>query len=105
MPANSNSFGGDIIWVGSFTEAMNYPLAPNNSLLLMDANNPVMYVKQVDSTGRTVVFDTYDLVKRETATTSSASVPSVESLEDTISRLIDKKLTERKKHNAPGKED
>lgn len=35
----------DIIWVLNENEAMAYPVAPNNTVVLWDKNNPTIYVK------------------------------------------------------------
>lgn len=52
-----------IIWVRSYDEASNYPVAPNAAVQLWDANNPVVYLKQADASGRPTL-KTYDLVER-----------------------------------------
>ena len=67
MPANIGPAGGPqnggIIWVGGKAEADGYLVAPNSAVALWDANNPVIYLRKADSTGKpsTVV---YDLVER-----------------------------------------
>lgn len=52
-----------MIWVSSRQEADGYLIAPNSAVALWDANNPVVYLRKADSTGKpsTVV---YDLVER-----------------------------------------
>ena len=52
-----------IIWVSDKAEADSYLVAPNSAVPLWDANNPVIYLRKADSTGKpsTVV---YDLVER-----------------------------------------
>lgn len=52
-----------IIWVNGKNEADGYLVAPNSAVALWDANNPVIYLRKADSTGKpsTVV---YDLVER-----------------------------------------
>lgn len=62
MPAPN----GGIIWVSSEREAMEYPIAPNNAVALWDSNNPVIYLKQADASGKPST-EIYDLVKREPA--------------------------------------
>jgi hypothetical protein len=41
----------DMIWVLNESEATAYPVAPNNSVVLWDKNNPVIYVKSVNMQG------------------------------------------------------
>ena len=41
----------DMIWVLGQTEAESYPVAPNNSVVLWDKNNPTIYVKSVNAQG------------------------------------------------------
>lgn len=57
----TNSNG--MIWVSGRQEADGYLIAPNSAVALWDANNPVVYLRKADSTGKpsTVV---YDLVER-----------------------------------------
>ena len=46
-PMTSN----DMIWVLNENEATSYPVAPNNSVVLWDKNNPTIYVKSVNIQG------------------------------------------------------
>ena len=41
----------DMIWVLNENEATSYPVAPNNSVVLWDKNNPTIYVKSVNASG------------------------------------------------------
>lgn len=66
QPANpmAGSAQNGMIWVnGGKAEADAYLVAPNSAVALWDANNPVVYLRKADSTGKpsTVV---YDLVER-----------------------------------------
>ena len=47
QPTPSN----DMIWVLSEVEAQSYPVAPNNSVILWDKNNDVVYIKSVNMQG------------------------------------------------------
>lgn len=47
--------------VSSMEEASKYP----GGGIFIDTQSPVIYSKQVDQSGRTLSFDTFDLVKRE----------------------------------------
>lgn len=68
LPANpmAGSAQNGMIWVSGRQEADGYLIAPNSAVALWDANNPVVYLRKADSTGKpsTVV---YDLVERTDA--------------------------------------
>lgn len=51
MPMNQPTPTSDMIWVLNESEATAYPVAPNNSVVLWDKNNPVIYVKSVNMQG------------------------------------------------------
>ena len=55
-----------IIWVQGEAGAKAYPVAAGQSVLLMDSEDAVLYVKSTDQTGRPLPMESYDLVKRET---------------------------------------
>lgn len=54
----------NVIWVNSETDARNYPVAPGNTVILMDNDNPVAYKKTTDFSGRAMPLEVFDLVKR-----------------------------------------
>lgn len=60
---SSNPQSNGMIWVSGRQEADGYLIAPNSAVALWDQNNPVVYLRKADSTGKpsTVV---YDLVER-----------------------------------------
>lgn len=55
----------NVIWVSNESEARNYPVSPGNTVMLMDNDNPVVYKKSSDLSGRSLPLEVYDLVKRE----------------------------------------
>ena len=56
---------GNIVWVQGRTSAEIYPIAPGNKLMLMDSNEPVIYVKEADTTGKLYPMKIFDLVERK----------------------------------------
>ncbi len=64
MPGPPQNNG--IIWVSGKGEADGYLVAPNSAVALWDANNPVIYLRQADSTGKPST-KVYDLVERTNA--------------------------------------
>ena len=53
------------VWVNGFEMAVNWPVPAGSNVMMMDSQSPVMYVKTVDASGRTMPIEVYDLVKRE----------------------------------------
>lgn len=41
----------DMLWVLNENEASSYPVAPNNSVVLWDKNNPTIYIKSMNAQG------------------------------------------------------
>lgn len=97
----TNSNG--MIWVSGRQEADGYLIAPNSAVALWDANNPVVYLRKADSTGKpsTVV---YDLVERTDNSHTQAAPQvdlsgyvTVEVAEEMIERRVNEILSERLK--------
>lgn len=61
------------LWVSGKGEADGYLVAPNSAVALWDANNPVIYLRQADSTGKPST-KVYDLVER----TDASPTPQVD---------------------------
>ena len=66
-PANPSS----IIWISSERDAALYPVAPNNAVALWNQNDPIVYLKQADASGKPSM-KTYDLVERVETPVESA---------------------------------
>lgn len=62
---NQPTGNAGFVWVQGEAGAKAYPVAAGNSVLLMDSEAPVLYMKSTDSSGRPLPIETYDLVKRE----------------------------------------
>ena len=77
IPPSGAPQNSGIIWVSDKAEADSYLVAPNSAVPLWDANNPVIYLRKADSTGKpsTVV---YDLVERTDAPASQQAAPQVD---------------------------
>ena len=72
---NQNQPG--IIWVPSEQAASEYLVAPNNAAALWDSNNPVIYLKQADASGKPHMT-IYDLVERSQRAAVSPKPPVME---------------------------
>ena len=87
---------GGINWVGSKLEADNWPIAPGCAVALWDSNNPVIYLRQADSTGKPST-KVYDLVERTENPVPQQPAPKVD-LSNYITRdQLEEILAERLK--------
>lgn len=66
-----------IIWVNGKAEADGYLVAPNSAVALWDANNPVIYLRQADSTGKPST-KVYDLVERSGSSVPQQATPQID---------------------------
>jgi len=66
QPTQQTQQPSSLIWVGSFSEAQMYPVAPNAAVALWDASSPAIYLKQADASGRPTI-KIFDLVERTDA--------------------------------------
>ena len=104
QPAPQN---GGINWVGSKTEADNWPIAPGCAVALWDSNNPVIYLRQADSTGKPST-KVYDLVERMDGPAQQQAASQVdlsrymtiEAAEEMIEQRVNEILSERLKRPA-----
>ena len=100
QPAPQN---GGINWVGSKTEADNWPIAPGCAVALWDSNNPVIYLRQADSTGKPST-KVYDLVERTDNPVPQQSTPqidmsryvTIDQLEEILSERLKKPVRQTK---------
>ena len=96
----SNNAG--FVWVQGEAAAKAYPVAAGNSVLLMDSEAPVLYMKSTDVSGRPLPMETYDLVKRENVVAQQPKQPQIDlseyvknsELEAKVKELVNKALNE-----------
>ena len=60
-----------IIWVQGEAGAKSYPVAPNASVLLMDAETSSFYIKSADSSGMPLPLRIFDYSERTIVSTQS----------------------------------
>ena len=93
-------------WVQGQAGAEAYPVAPGASVILMDSNDPVIYYKSADQSGRYLPMKTYDLVERTEQVQGPNETPSIDTsafvTRDEIDGLIAKAVLNYL--NAPAKE-
>lgn len=96
----SNNAG--FVWVQGEAAAKAYPVAAGNSVLLMDSEAPVLYMKSTDVSGRPLPMEIYDLVKRENVVASQPKQPQIDlseyvkmsDLESKVKELVNQALSE-----------
>lgn len=77
IPPQTQMGSQSMVWVSGEQEAMNYLVAPNSAVALWDSNNPTIYLKQADASGKPSI-KIYDLVER---THRPAQVPQTSAVE------------------------
>jgi hypothetical protein len=65
----------DMIWVLNENEATSYPVAPNNSVVLWDKNEPIIYVKSVNNQGMPSMRVLYFEERNATPSNSPKNTP------------------------------
>ena len=71
IPTQTN----DMIWVLNENEATSYPVAPNNSVVLWDKNEPIIYVKSVNNQGMPSMRVLYFEERNATPSNSPKNAP------------------------------
>lgn len=84
-----------VIWVSGKEEADKWPIAFGCAVALWDANNPVIYLRQADSTGKPST-KVYDLVER-TDSPSAQAAPQLDLSGYVTWDKLDEYLAERLK--------
>ena len=85
MPQNGvQSSGNSITWVLGENAAKSFPVGAGQTVVLMDREEPVMYMKSVDQSGMPLPLRIFDITER-TAQRSEANSPKVSSA-DYVSR-------------------
>lgn len=102
QPISPQMSGNGVIWVQGEAGAKAYMVAPGNSVMLMDSENPVVYLKSVDMSGMPSmrIFDLKERVPyvKEPSAMPSFPTESVEyitraefnKLEDKLNTLLEK---------------
>ena len=80
-------------WVQGIEKAKAYNVPAGTSMMLMDADHPVIYIKTVDATGRPQELEVYDMVKRKNAEPKTREFDE-SSVKGLIEEVIDKKFSE-----------
>lgn len=106
-PASPSPQNSGIIWVSGKQEADGYMIAPNSAVALWDQNNPVVYLRQADSTGKPST-KVYDLVERVNNPSPQQAVSQIdptqfitrEEFSDAVHAAVEEVLAERMKRSS-----
>lgn len=63
---NVQTQSNNVVWVQGENSAKAYPVAPGNSVLLMDSEESVMYIKSTDQSGMPLPLRIFDYTERTT---------------------------------------
>ena len=100
-PISQPTAQNGITWVQGESAAKSYPVGAGQSVLLMDSENPVMYIKSTDQSGMPLPLRIFDYVER-TEETVQNRVPDItreefDELKAQVRKLLDRK--ENSKYN------
>lgn len=85
LPSNASSAsGGGILWVQGENAAKAYPVASGQSVLLMDSEESVFYIKSTDQSGMPQPLRIFDYSERKSLNTNARS-------EETASEYVSRK--------------
>ena len=73
-PQNNNG----LIWVQGESGAKSYMVAPNNTVMLMDAENSTFYLKSADASGMPLPLRIFDYKERSAVGSQPVSSPTIE---------------------------
>lgn len=75
--APQQTSSGNLIWVQGENAAKAYPVGAGQSVLLMDSEESVFYIKSTDQSGMPQPLRIFDYKERTTAQNSPVSAPKV----------------------------
>ena len=107
MPSNGvQNTGSNLTWVQGEASAKSYPVGNGQSVLLMDSEDSVFYIKSTDQSGMPMPLRVFDYSERKTEkkegsvvaqpTTDYVSRDEFEKFKEDISRIITPKHVEGK---------
>lgn len=95
QPVQAGPQNSGINWVQNKMEADSWPVLPGSAVALWDSNNPVIYLRQADSTGKPST-KIYDLVER-TDVPMQRAVPQIDFTQFVTRDQLEDILAERLK--------
>ena len=102
MPLNSSAnFGNGITWVLGENAAKSFPVGAGQTVILMDREEPVMYMKSVDQSGMPLPLRVFDITER-TSDKQGNSTAKNTITEDFVSRKEFEEFREDVKRSIKG---
>lgn len=102
MPQNSSANSGNgITWVLGENAAKSFPVGAGQTVILMDREEPVMYMKSVDQSGMPLPLRIFDITERTAQRSESVGAKSA-STEDFVSRKEFEEFREDVKRSIKG---
>ncbi len=97
MPVQNQQNGGSFAYCMGIEGAKAFPIAPNQTVFLMDSNDPIAYIKSADMSGKQTLR-IFDMVERSEE--SASEEPKIDmseyvkrsDIEDMISDAVDKAM-------------
>ena len=93
-------------WVQGESAAKAFHVEPGQTVLLMDSDNPVLYFKSSDQSGRPIPMIVYDLVERKSSQSNNENNIDLSSyvkiddlhgiIEETVEEIVSKRISELK---------
>ena len=95
----------NLIWVQGENSAKSYPVSAGQSMLLMDSENPVMYIKSTDQSGMPLplrIFDYKERLKESVEPAKTVAEPKVDYISrDEFEALREELRAEIRQANKP----
>lgn len=90
-------------WVQGLEAVKSYPMAPGTKMAFFDSEQPRVYIKAVDVTGKPMELEIYDLVKYEPVTEETPKIDTssfmteekvLELIPDVVKKEVEKAMSE-----------
>ena len=90
-------------WVQGLEAVKSYPMAPGTKMAFFDSEQPRVYIKAVDVTGKPMELEIYDLVKYEPVTEETPKIDTssfvteekvLELISDVVKKEVEKAMSE-----------
>lgn len=105
-PSNNSSQtpvqDGGINWVQGEAGAKSYPVAPSQSVMLMDSENEVFYIKTVDASGMPLPLRIFDYKERNAQEKEVDEVPQIDMSNYITREEFEKRINGMKNNNRKG---
>lgn len=102
---NQQQTTNNLIWCQGEASAKSYPVGAGQSLLLMDSENPVMYIKSTDQSGMPLplrIFDYKERLKESVEPVKTVAEPKVDYISrDEFEALREELRAEIRQANKP----